>query len=68
MERSVQSQTQKIYKALKAGRRLTSLSVFRLCGSLNAHKRVSEVERQYGIAVTRKPVLRNGKRLREYSL
>ncbi len=62
------SQTQKIYKALKAGRRLTMASIHSLCGSLNGHKRIAEVERQYGVAVSRRSITRNGRKLTQWSL
>jgi len=63
-----QSQNAKILKALNAGRKLTSLDVFKVSGSLNAHKRVSEIERAYGITVKRKPLVKSGRRLRVFSL
>lgn len=62
------TQTQKIYKALKSGRRLTMASIHSLCGSYNGHKRIREVERQYGIAVARRSIKRNGRRLTQWSL
>jgi len=63
-----QTQNAKILKALNSGRKLTSLDVFRVSGSLNAHKRVREIEDQYGISVKRLPIKRNGRRLRVFSL
>jgi hypothetical protein len=62
------SQTQKIYSALRKGRRLTMASIHSLCGSLNGHKRIREVERQYGIAVARRSIKRNGRNLTQWSL
>lgn len=62
------SQTAKIYKALKQGRRLTMASIHSLCGSLNGHRRIAEIERQYGITVSRRSIKRNGRKLTQWSL
>lgn len=62
------SQTQKIYKALKRGRRLTMLSIHRLCGSLNGHRRLAEVERQYGIKVACKKIKHKGRWISEWRM
>jgi hypothetical protein len=62
------TQTRKIYNALRNGRRLTMASIHSLCGSLNGHKRVAEVERIYGIRVQRKSITRNGRKLTQWSL
>lgn len=62
------SQTQKIYKALKQGRKLTMLSIHKLCGSLNGHRRIPEVERIYGVHVTKTKIERNGRKLTQWSL
>lgn len=62
------TQTQKIYSALKKGRRLTMASIHSLCGSLNGHKRIAEVERIYGVRVARRSIRRNGRKLTQWSL
>jgi hypothetical protein len=62
------SQTQIIYRALKRGRRLTMDSIRALCGSLNGHKRIREIERQYGITVAKRSITRNGRKLTQWSL
>ncbi len=62
------SQTKKIYNALRKGRRLTMASIYTLCGSLNGHKRIREVERQYGVSVARRSIQRNGRKLTQWSL
>lgn len=55
-----ESQTRKIWKALKRGRRLTMDSIRSLCGSLNGHKRIREIERQHGITIPRRKIKRKG--------
>jgi len=62
------SQTQTIYAALKRGRRLTMASIHALCGSLNGHKRIAEVERIYGVTIARRSIKRNGRNLTQWSL
>lgn len=62
------SQTQKIYSALRKGRRLTMASIYALCGSLNGHRRIAELEHQYGIKVQRTSIKRNGRKLTQWSL
>lgn len=62
------SQTQKIYTALKRGRRLTMDSIRALCGSLNGHKRIAEIERQHGIKIPKRKIKRNGRELTQWSL
>jgi hypothetical protein len=61
------TQNQRILHALKQGRTLTQVSIFRLCGSLNGHKRLAEIE-AHGVSIKRgwKQVGRN--RIRTYRL
>lgn len=40
-----QTQVDKIYKALKAGRVLTALDIFRISGSLSATRRITDIVR-----------------------
>lgn len=63
-----QSQTAKIYKALKAGRKLTMASMFSLCGTLNGHKRCAEVARQYGVTLDIEKVEHKGRIISQWSL
>lgn len=42
-----------LYWAMQKGRRLTALDVFKLSGSLNAHKRMQDVVKQTGLMVFR---------------
>ena len=63
-----ESQTKKIWKALKRGRRLTMLSMHQLCGSLNGHRRLAEVERQYGVTVRCTKIKYKGRWISQWSL
>lgn len=63
-----ESQNQKIWKALKAGRKLTSMAIIKLTGSTAPATRISEVQRQMGIPVSKRWLKRNGKRFVEWSL
>ncbi len=52
--------------ALKKGRRLTMLDGFKLCGTLNLHKRCEDIEDHLGIVVRRGWRTVRGRRLREF--
>jgi hypothetical protein len=68
MERSVQSQETRIYRALKAGRKLTSRTIAKLTKSTAPATRISCVRRRYNLDLNRVWVKRNGKRFLEWSL
>lgn len=63
-----QSQVKKLYAALKSGRHLSTDDVYRVCKSHNAHKRISELEEQYGVIVRRIPFKRDGVTMRRFAL
>ncbi len=48
------TQKQAIEKAVFSGRKLTGLKAVEMFGTLNLHKRLSEIEQKYGVRLTRK--------------
>lgn len=60
------TQTEILYKYLKAGGRIADHESFNILGFPNLRSRVCDVEREYGIQVRR--VKREGKRYLEYFL
>jgi hypothetical protein len=62
----IDSQNRKIIKALKAGRKLTAMSIIRLTGSSAPATRMSEVGRW--VTLQKRWIKSNGKRFMEYSL
>lgn len=59
------SQVSKIALALRKGHTLTMLDCFRLCGTLNAHKRLDELE-QRGFKLHKGWKYHKGRRLRTW--
>ena len=60
------SQNDAILAALKSGRVLTTLDIFKLCGSMAGHSRINDL-RQLGHNIPCKRVTRNGRAVWEYS-
>ncbi len=50
------TQKQAIERAVFAGRKLTMLDGVRLFGTMNLHKRISEIEAKHGVRLTRKDI------------
>ena len=61
-------QWKKLYQAMKKGRRLTALDCFKLCGTLNAHKRIADLEKHLDTYVYKGWRKVKGVKLREYSM
>lgn len=51
------SQVKQIYKYLKRGNKLTGLKALRLFGTMCLPKRISDVQKQYGVRVDRKMIV-----------
>lgn len=60
------TQTEILYKYLKAGGRIADYESFNILGIPNLRSRICNIERQYGIKVQRRK--REGKRYNEYFL
>ncbi len=61
------TQNQRILAALRKGRTLTMLDIFKLCGSMSGHKRLDELEAK-GLRVDRFWVRRGQRHLRAWRL
>ena len=64
--KSKDPQWKKLYQALQKGRRLTALDCFKLCGTMNAWKRMSDVQAQTGRVVHRDWKKVGNKRIRVF--
>lgn len=65
---NTQSQNLRILKALRAGRRLTSVLITQLTGSTAPATRLSATRRQYNLDLNKVWIKRNGKRYLQWSL
>ena len=61
------SQGDAILSALQSGRVLTTLDIFKLCGSMAGHSRISDLRAQ-GYAIDCKRTTVNGRAVWQYSL
>ena len=59
------SQGDEILAALKSGRVLTTLDIFKLCGSMAGHSRIADL-RAAGHSIDCRRVTRNGRGVWEY--